>query len=60
MRKKDGMKGGWMWRLRDATEVAFTMISPEDSAEDSEGSSFGNVESLESSGALESSVTEVL
>lgn len=22
MRKKDGMKGGWMWRLRDATEVA--------------------------------------
>ena len=48
-RKKDGMKGGWMWRLRDATEVAFRMVSPEDSAEDSEGSSFGNVESLESS-----------
>ncbi|MBV7454799.1 AAA family ATPase [Acidovorax sp. sif1233] len=60
MRKKDGMKGGWMWRLRNATEVAFTMISPQDSAEDSEGSSFGNVESLESSGALESSATEVL
>ncbi|WP_270173717.1 AAA family ATPase [Diaphorobacter sp. ED-3] len=59
-RKKDGMKGGWMWRLRNATEVAFRMVSPEDSAEDSEGSSFGNVESLESSGALESSVTEVL
>ena len=59
-RKKDGMKGGWMWRLRNASEVAFRMVSPEDSAEDSEGSSFGNVESLESSGALESSVTEVL
>lgn len=59
-RKKDGMKGGWMWRLRDATEVAFRMVSPEDSAEDSEGSYFGNVESLESSGAMESSVTEVL
>ena len=60
MRKKDGMKGGWMWRLRNATEVAFTMISPEDSAEDSEDSYFGNVEPSESSGALESSVTEVL
>ena len=60
MRKKDGMKGGWMWRLRKATEVAFTMISPEDSAEDSEDSYFGNVEPSESSGALESSVTEVL
>ena len=63
MRKKDGMKGGWMWRLRDATEVAFRMVSPEDSAEDSEGSYFGNVEpsdSSESSAAMESSVTEVL
>ena len=62
-RKKDGMKGGWMWRLRDATEVAFRMVSPEDSAEDSEGSYFGNVEpsdSSESSAAMESSVTEVL
>ncbi len=60
MRKKDGMKGGWRWRLRNAPEVAFTMISPEDSAEDSEDSYFGNVEPSESSGALESSVTEVL
>lgn len=60
MRKKDGMKGGWLWRLRNATEVEFTMIPPEDSAEDSEDSRFGNVEPLESSGALESSVTEVL
>jgi putative DNA primase/helicase len=60
MRKKDGMKGGWMWRLRDATEVAFRMVSPEDSTEDSEDSYFGNVEPSESSGALESSVTEVL
>ena len=62
-RKKDGMKGGWMWRLRNATEVAFRMVSPEDSAEDSEGSYFGNVEpsdSSESSAAMESSVTEVL
>lgn len=60
MRKKDGMKGGWMWRLRDDTEVAFRMVSPEDSTEDSEDSYFGNVEPSESSGALESSVTEVL
>ena len=63
MRKKDGMKGGWMWRLRDATEVAFRMVSPEDSTEDSEDSYFGNVEpsdSSESSAAMESSVTEVL
>ena len=60
MRKKDGMKGGWMWRLRDATEVAFRMNCPEDSIEDSEDSYFGNVEPSESSGALESSVTEVL
>lgn len=59
MRKKDGMKGGWMWRLRDATEVAFRMNCPEDS----EDSYFGNVEpsdSSESSAAMESSVTEVL
>ena len=62
-RKKDGMKGGWMWRLRDATEVAFRMNCPEDSIEDSEDSYFGNVEpsdSSESSAAMESSVTEVL
>lgn len=62
MRKKDGMKGGWMWRLRDASEVAFRMNCPEDS-EDSEDSYFGNVEpsdSSESSAAMESSVTEVL
>ncbi len=60
LRKKDGMKGGWMWRLRTATDVAFTMVSPEDSTEDSEDSSYGNVEPSESSGAMESSVTEVL
>lgn len=59
-RKKDGMKGGWLWRLRDATDVAFTMVSPEDSTEDSEDSYFGNVEPSESSGAVESSTTEVL
>lgn len=60
MRKKDGMKGGWLWRLRGASEVAFTMAQPEDSAEDSEDSSFGNGESSESSGALEPSEIEVL
>lgn len=60
MRKKDGMKGGWMWRLRDASEVAYRMVSPDDSTEDSEDSYFENVEPSESSGALESSVTEVL
>ena len=63
MRKKDGMKGGWMWRLRDATEVAFRMNCPEDSIEASEDSYFGNVEpsdSSESSAAMESSVTELL
>jgi putative DNA primase/helicase len=60
MRKKDGMKGGWLWRLRNANERAFTMLSREDSTEGSEDSCFENVEPSESSGALESSVTEVL
>ena len=63
-RRKDGMKGGWLWRLCTATDVPFTKIPreefPEDSPEDSEDSYFGNGESSESSGTLESSGTEVL
>ena len=63
-RRKNGMKGGWMWRLCNATDVPFTKIppedSPEDSAEDSEDSYFRNGESSESSGGLESSGMEIL
>lgn len=60
IRKKGGMKGGWYWRLRGPNDVAFTMGGLEDSTEDSEGSNLLNVESSESSGAVESSTTEVL
>ncbi len=59
IRKKGGMKEGWFWRLPGASDVAFTIGVPEDSAEGSEGSSFGNGESSESSGPLESSDVEV-
>ncbi len=60
MRKKDGMKGGWLWRLPASTEDSRATQNPEDSAEDSEDSYFGNGESSESSGVLESSAREVL
>ena len=60
IRKKDGMNGGWMWRLPSRPEDSKADQNHEDSSEDSEGSSFGNGEPSESSGQLESSVTEVL
>lgn len=44
-RKKDGMRGGWVWRLPPSLEDS----APEDSREDSEDSPFGKLESLESS-----------
>lgn len=44
-RKKDGMKGGWVWRLPTGYEDS----RAEDSLEDSEGSNFGKRESSESS-----------
>ena len=44
-RTKDGMKGGWLWRLPTSTEDS----GPEDSLEDSEDSNFGKRESSESS-----------
>ena len=47
VRKKGGMKEGWLWRLPSGTA--------EDSTEDSEGSNFRNGESSEPSGDLESS-----
>jgi putative DNA primase/helicase len=50
-RTKDGMAGGWLWRL--PAEIG------EGSAEGSEGSKNLNGESSESSGELESSVREV-
>lgn len=66
-RKKDGMNGGWMWQYPLYPGAAFTMMgsqsedsSPEDSYEDSEGSSFSNGESSESSGALESSGGQIV
>ncbi len=54
-RKKDGMKGGWLWRLPSAPGARAEDSSPEDSAEDSEDSSLRNRESSESSVVLESS-----
>ena len=54
-RKKDGMKGGWLWRLPSAPGARAEDSSPEDSAEDSEDSSLRNRESSESSAVLESS-----
>ena len=59
-RRKDGMKGGWLWRLSASAEDSKPYQKPEDSAEDSEDSYFGNGESSESSGTLESSGMEVL
>lgn len=56
MRKKGGMKEGWLWRLPDVSDAAFWMKTPEDSTEDSEGSNILNGESSESSGKVESSV----
>lgn len=77
-RKKDGMAGGWLWRLpaeigpedsiQDSKAPTFktgnlgtfedsiSLKTPEDSAEDSEGSNNLNGESSESSGEMESSV----
>ena len=55
-RQKDGMAGGWEWRLNDPGEVAFTSVYAEDSHEDSEGSNILNGESSESSGDKESSL----
>ncbi len=45
-RAKDGMKGGWLWRLIEGSTATQT---PEDSTEDSEGSNIQDGESLESS-----------
>lgn len=55
-RQKAGMAGGWEWRLRDPSEVAFTSVYAEDSHEDCEGSKILNGESLESSSDMESLV----
>lgn len=57
-RKKDGMGGGWLWRLPASIghEDSKSTKSAEDSAEGSEGSNNLNVESSESSGEMESSV----
>ena len=64
VRRKDGMKGGWLWLLPKGLSEGSTEDSNKDSAEgsteDSEDSSFGNGESSESSGNLESSEKEVL
>ena len=55
IRKKGGMNDGWYWRLPGVSDVAFRMVNPEDSAEDSEGSNILNGESSESSNDMESS-----
>ncbi len=60
VRKKGGMKEGWLWRLPASAEGSATRQNHEDSAEGSQDSYFGNGESSESSGVLESSVQEVL
>lgn len=56
IRKKGAMKDGWYWRLPGIAEVPFIIGEREDSTEGSEGSSFLNGESSESSVPLESSV----
>ena len=56
IRKKGGMKDGWLWRLPGVSDVVFRMINPEDSAEGSQDSRFPNGESSESSGEVESSL----
>lgn len=60
IRKKGAMKDGWYWRLPGGDDPQLPSVELEDSAEDSEDSNFGNWESSESSGAVESSTTEVL
>ena len=56
IRRKGGMKEGWLWRLPDVSDTDFRMKPPEDSPEGSEGSNILNGESSESSDELESSV----
>jgi putative DNA primase/helicase len=60
IRRKDGMKGGWLWSLPKGPSEDSSEDSAEDSTEDSEDSSYGNGEPSESSGALESSQREVI
>ena len=64
VRTKDGMKGGWLWRLPGLQALPFKVGHGEDSTEDSEGSNVGNVESwnlrMESSGTATSDEQEVL
>ncbi|OLP04943.1 hypothetical protein BLL52_3763 [Rhodoferax antarcticus ANT.BR] len=60
IRKKGGMNEGWYWRLPGLTDVAFRMVSPEDSPEGSEDSNILNGESSESSDEMESSDVEFL
>jgi putative DNA primase/helicase len=48
-RRKGAMNEGWYWRIPGGGERAFSMSGPEDSIEDSEGSSVRNVECSESS-----------
>ena len=56
LRRKGGMKDGWLWRLPEVSDAAFRMKSPEDSREGSQDSNILNGESSESSGEMESSV----
>jgi putative DNA primase/helicase len=59
-RRKDGMKGGWLWRLRTSLDSQFSSCDTEDSGEGSEDSYSRKRESTESSTTQESSTTEVL
>jgi putative DNA primase/helicase len=45
IRRKSGMKSGWIWRLPGQWQVSDTADEAEDSAEGSEGSNIRNVES---------------
>lgn len=60
VRQKNGMSGGWQWRLPGLRTPPFEAERAEDSTEGSEGSTFRNGESSESSAQLESSWVEVL
>ena len=56
VRKKGGMKDGWLWSLPSLFAGGYSRAA----SEDSEGSSFKNRESSEPSQLLESSDVEVL
>ena len=64
IRRKDGMQGGWLWRLPGVSNTPYAMDKPEDSSEGSEGSNIQNRESwnlrAESSALADAGAEEIL